>query len=81
MQSLVRAGIRSLSTETRLPLRMADRVAVVTGAAGGIGRESCLLFAREGARIVVADLNEAEGMKTVNMVCEAGTCKQKLNDH
>jgi NAD(P)-dependent dehydrogenase (short-subunit alcohol dehydrogenase family) len=48
------------------------KVVLVTGAARGIGRESPLLFAREGARVVVADLS-AEGVKeTVKLITEAG---------
>ena len=35
------------------------KVAVVTGGASGIGRELCLGFARAGARVVVADVDEA----------------------
>src|SRR5678816_1598337 len=38
-----------------------DRIAVVTGGASGIGRALALLFAREGAHVVVADLDEAGG--------------------
>jgi 3-hydroxybutyrate dehydrogenase len=39
-------------------MRLRDKVAVVTGAASGIGKEIALTFAREGARIVIADLNQ-----------------------
>lgn len=38
-------------------MRMKDKVAVVTGAASGIGREIALAYAREGARVAIADLN------------------------
>ncbi len=47
------------------------KVAVVTGAAGGIGRASAQIFAREGASVVVADVDEAGGDETVALV-EAG---------
>jgi 3-hydroxybutyrate dehydrogenase len=40
-------------------MQLKDKVAVVTGAAGGIGREIARTFAREGARVVIADLNQA----------------------
>jgi 3-hydroxybutyrate dehydrogenase len=39
-------------------MRLENKVAIVTGAASGIGREIAMLFAREGARVVIADLNQ-----------------------
>ena len=48
------------------------KVALVTGAASGIGRASALAFAREGARIVVADLAVDGGEETVRMIESAG---------
>src|ERR1700732_1401701 len=39
-------------------MRLKDKVAVVTGAASGIGKEIAKTYAREGARVVIADLNE-----------------------
>jgi NAD(P)-dependent dehydrogenase (short-subunit alcohol dehydrogenase family) len=44
------------------------RVALVTGAAAGIGRASSLLFAREGARVVIADIDDEGGKETVALV-------------
>src|SRR5258706_15909330 len=49
-----------------------DRTAVVTGGASGIGRALSLLFAREGADVVVADLDEAGMAETVAGVTQAG---------
>jgi NAD(P)-dependent dehydrogenase (short-subunit alcohol dehydrogenase family) len=49
-------------------MRLPDKVALITGAGSGIGRESALLFAKEGAAIVVVDVNEAGGQETVQMV-------------
>ena len=48
------------------------KVCVVTGAGSGLGRESALLFAREGASVVVADVNEAGGAGTVAALEAAG---------
>jgi len=46
-------------------MRLADKVAVITGAGSGIGRATALLFAEEGARVVVVDINEDAGQQTV----------------
>jgi len=47
-------------------------VAVVTGAASGIGRATALLFALEGAKVVVADIDEKKGRQTAQEVAHAG---------
>ena len=49
---------------------LTERVAIVTGAARGIGQEYCYAFAREGARVVAADILSCE--ETVTKVQEAG---------
>ena len=49
-------------------MRLRDKVALITGAGSGIGRESALLFAAEGAAIVVVDVNEPGSRETVAMV-------------
>ena len=56
--------------------RLDGKVAIVTGAASGIGRASAILFAREGARLLVADKN-AEGLReTADSIAKAGGTAQ-----
>jgi NAD(P)-dependent dehydrogenase (short-subunit alcohol dehydrogenase family) len=52
--------------------RLEGKVALITGTAGGMGRASALLFAREGARVVGCDLNEEGARETVELVKAAG---------
>src|SRR5215475_8794682 len=52
--------------------RVEGKVALVTGGASGIGRATALTFAREGAKLVVADMNEDGGQQTVHMITENG---------
>ena len=49
-----------------------SKVAIVTGSADGIGRAAAIAFARNGARVVVADINEAGGNETVATIVGAG---------
>lgn len=53
-------------------MRLENKVALITGAGSGIGRESALLFASEGARIVVADVQEAAAKETVDAIHAKG---------
>jgi 3-oxoacyl-[acyl-carrier protein] reductase len=53
-------------------MRLKDRVAIVTGAGSGIGAASAQAMAREGARVLVVDLNEAAAKKTVEQIEKAG---------
>jgi NAD(P)-dependent dehydrogenase (short-subunit alcohol dehydrogenase family) len=49
-------------------MQLEDKVALITGASSGIGRETALLFSKEGAQIVAVDVNDAGGQETVAMV-------------
>jgi len=53
-------------------MRVKDRVAIVTGAAMGIGKGIATVLAREGAKVVVADVNAEEGARTAEGLTRAG---------
>ena len=49
-------------------MRLADKVTIITGAGGGMGRIAAQMFAKEGAKIVVAEFGEAAGKETVDLI-------------
>jgi 3-oxoacyl-[acyl-carrier protein] reductase len=53
-------------------MKLENKTAIVTGAGAGIGRAAALLFAREGARIAVVDVNEQAARETVSLITESG---------
>ena len=55
-----------------MPNRLPDKVALITGAGMGMGREAAVLFAEEGARVVVCDINGQAAGETVALVEKAG---------
>lgn len=53
-------------------MRLAGKVALITGGTSGIGRATSLLFAREGAKVAVSGRNEERGMEVVHEITAAG---------
>ncbi|MEO8659168.1 MAG: glucose 1-dehydrogenase [Bryobacteraceae bacterium] len=53
-------------------MRLQDRVTVITGSGGGIGRASALEFAREGAKVVIADIIGSAAEETADLIQAAG---------
>ena len=52
--------------------RLENKVAIITGSAAGMGREMAVLFASEGAKVVVADIATEGGEETVSLIKENG---------
>lgn len=53
-------------------MRLSEKVSVITGAGSGIGRAAALLFAREGAKVVAADIKLPAAVETVEMIRKSG---------
>jgi len=53
-------------------MRLLNKVAIITGAGAGIGKASGYLFAREGAKVVVADINDEDGRNTADTIKASG---------
>ena len=53
-------------------MRLKDKVAIMTGAASGIGKEIALTFAREGAKLAIADLNKGAAGSVADEIANAG---------
>ena len=53
-------------------MRLQDKVTIITGGGGGMGRVAALMFAEQGARVVVAEYGEPAGSETVDLVRKAG---------
>ncbi|MCL4395757.1 MAG: SDR family oxidoreductase [Chloroflexi bacterium] len=53
-------------------MKLTNRVVIITGAGKGIGAGIAKVFAREGAKVVLADWDEAAGMKTTDELCRSG---------
>lgn len=53
-------------------MRLENKVSIITGASSGIGRETALLFAKEGSKVVAVDVNDTAGAETVDMIKTEG---------
>jgi len=53
-------------------MRLKNKVAIITGAGSGMGKEEALLFAREGAKVVATDLNKEAVCRVIEQIEEAG---------
>ena len=53
-------------------MKLDGKVALITGAATGIGRAAAILFAREGAKVAIADINEKDALETVRTIEKDG---------
>ena len=54
-------------------MRLKDKVAIITGGSQGIGREYALRFAREGAKVVIGDIREAQAQEVVHEIAKLGS--------
>ncbi len=55
-----------------MPTELEGKVGLVTGGTSGIGRDTAVLFAKAGAKVVVAGRRESEGNETIELVRAAG---------
>ena len=53
-------------------MKLTNKVALITGGSSGIGKASALLFATEGAKVVIADVNDEGGNQAVEEILEMG---------
>jgi 3-hydroxybutyrate dehydrogenase len=60
------------SSQRKHPMKLQDKVCIVTGAASGIGKEIALVFAKEGGKVAIADMNLAAAQAAADEITKAG---------
>jgi 3-hydroxybutyrate dehydrogenase len=61
-------------------MRLMDKVAIITGAASGIGKDIAIVFAREGAKVAIADLNQKAADATAREIDAGGKARHRRGD-
>jgi 3-hydroxybutyrate dehydrogenase len=61
-------------------MRLKDKVAIITGAASGIGKDIAVVFAREGAKVAIADLNQKAADATAREIDAGGKARHRRGD-
>src|SRR5262245_59985075 len=64
-------GRRGIDRE-EVPMRLTEKVAIITGSGRGIGREMARRYAADGARVAVADINDETARRTAAEIAAAG---------
>lgn len=62
----------SLADDGRCTMKLDSKIALITGGSSGIGRATCIVAAKEGAYVVIADINDKLGAETEELVKKAG---------
>jgi NAD(P)-dependent dehydrogenase (short-subunit alcohol dehydrogenase family) len=65
-------GARLRQTQEDRMVRLADKTVLITGAGAGIGRAAALLFAREGAKVAIAEIDRTAGEETAHRIASGG---------
>lgn len=72
IQRLVNSYRDEYDRKEKMDLGMHEKVALITGGVSGIGRATAQLFAQEGAKVVVAGIDDAQGKETVELIQQSG---------